>query len=71
MLLSRAEGFSCSLEVLGGGLPLGIKFFILKNPELDSDPELAPDPDQIRIDLKCWIRIRSRSTLLRVMRSNF
>ncbi len=49
MLLSRAEGFSCSLEVLGGGLPLGIKFFILKNPELDSDPELAPDPDQIRI----------------------
>jgi hypothetical protein len=66
MLLMRAEGFSCCMDVLrGGGLPLEIKksaFFIFKkfcfsflilqslviktpDPELESDPELAPDPD--------------------------
>ncbi len=65
--ISRAQGFSCSLDVLYWGIELQFsikkrytnifscvfKFFVIKT----QDPD--PDPNRIRIHLKCWIRIHN------------
>ncbi len=71
--LLRAEGFSCSLDVLYGSLEISKLQFLIKkkiqtNFQLSSiflssvfgHQTLNPDWIQIWIHLKCWIRIRIR-----------
>jgi hypothetical protein len=53
----RAEGFSCSLVVLHGGLGISkLQFFLPFLIIQTLDPEADAVRIRIRIDLKCWIR---------------
>jgi hypothetical protein len=60
--LLRAEGFSCGLDVLYGGL---FAFFDLKEEEKFSYNKFFSfwtSKPWILIHLKCWIRIRFNNT---------
>jgi hypothetical protein len=78
--LLRAEGFSCSLGVLYGGLGISKLQFLIKKIEVKfpalnffsilGHQTLDPDPGsgsgiRIRNKKKCWIRIRIKSMRIR------